>query len=169
MLTETTRQLSASTGSTAMKATHVFASVGVGSWAHAVTVFYTSASAPDTQVVTVEPTTAASFKESLHHGRTLTPIRTGDTIMNGMNCGTTSALAWPVLRDGVAVAATVTDREAHAAVLELRKARVSAGPCGAATLAALRVVVAEGYGGLGKESVVVLFSTEGGREYQTPK
>lgn len=89
--------------------------------------------------------------------------------MNGMNCGTTSLSAWPVLRDGVYAAATVTDLEAHRDVQLLQAQGVNAGPCGAATLAALRKVCAE-IGDVRErgEAVVVLFSTEGMREYNVP-
>lgn len=88
--------------------------------------------------------------------------------MNGMNCGTTSLSAWPVLRDGVYAAVTVTDREAHREVQFLQAQGVNAGPCGAATLAALRKVCAEMDVKERLEAVVVLFSTEGMREYEVP-
>lgn len=73
-------------------------SVGVGSWAHAV-VSHLKAQDANNKIVTVEPVAAPSLKESLHQG-SLTSISTGETIMNGMNCGTTSDIAWPVLSDG---------------------------------------------------------------------
>lgn len=51
-------------------------------------------------------------------------------------------MAWPVLRDGLDASVAVTDPEARAAVLELADLGVDAGPCGAATLAAARGVLA---------------------------
>lgn len=168
ILQETDRQIAAATGGkTADIAT---CSVGVGSWAHAVVSHYRSTS-PSTKLVSVEPDSAASFKESLHTS-TITPVQTDHTIMDGMNCGTTSQIAWPILRDGVNAATAVSDREAHECVLQLRELGVEAGPCGAANLAALKRAVKEGVLGSEEErkgKVVVLFSTEGRRAYEVPR
>jgi diaminopropionate ammonia-lyase len=117
--------------------------------------------------MTVEPTAAPSLAESLHIGQP-TPIVTGDTIMAGMNCGTTSLLAWPVLKDGVSDAVIVTDQESHQAVQDLKGLGIGAGPCGAATLAALRKNVKNMSTEERSEMSVVLFSTEGEREYEVP-
>ncbi|KAK5137946.1 hypothetical protein LTR08_005742 [Meristemomyces frigidus] len=160
-LLETDRQLRLATSG--LLPTLVIGSVGVGSWMHAVTTHYSSRS----KVATVEPDTAACLKESLHTGR-LTSIETGNSIMCGMNCGTPSTIAWPILRDGVWAAVAVTDREAHGCVEELEKEGVNAGPCGAATLAALRRLCARNKIQGREGGVVVLFSTEGGREYDVP-
>ena len=164
MLRETDRQVAAETGN--KTADLSFVSVGVGSWAHSVVSHYMATSS-DSKVVAVEPIAAPSFKESLHCGQ-ITPIVTGETIMNGMNCGTTSTIAWPVLRDGSYAAVTVTDIEAHEGVQYLQSEGVNAGPCGAATLAALRKFCVEVKDGDRKDRSVVLFSTEGGREYEIP-
>lgn len=167
ILQETDRQVAAVTGG--KHANIATCSVGVGSWAHAVVSHY-SANSPSTKLISVEPDTASSFKESLHQN-SITPVRTGHSIMDGMNCGTTSQIAWPVLRDGVDYAVAVSDQEAHECVLELRELGVEAGPCGAANLAALRRCVKEGMLGTEderREKVVVLFSTEGRREYEVP-
>ena len=172
LLTETDRQVSSATKGTKAMPDVVFGSVGVGSWMHAVTSHYTKPSSPGpAKVFTVEPDTAASFKESLHKDA-ITPIKTGDTIMCGMNCGTTSTIAWPVLRAGVYGAATVTDLESHRCVEYLQAQGINAGPCGAASIAALRKACAEGLLGDEEErrtTCVVLFSTEGNREYEVPQ
>lgn len=164
MLRETDRQIASRTGGRA--ANLAFVSVGVGSWAHSVAYHYKAQDAMN-KIVTVEPGTAACFKESLHSGR-LTTIETGETIMNGMNCGTPSMIAWPVLRDGTYAAVTVTDVESHDSVQYLQSQGVDAGPCGAATLAALRKLCAEISRSDREDTVVVLFSTEGMREYEAP-
>ena len=164
MLQETDRQIASETDG--KSASLAFVSVGVGSWAHAVVSHY-KAQSPENMVVAVEPDSAACFKESLHCGK-ITSIETGETIMNGMNCGTSSMIAWPVMRDGVHAAVTVTDMESHECVQYLQAQNVNAGPCGAATLAALRKLCAETKLPNKKDTVVVLFSTEGKREYQVP-
>ena len=143
-----------------------FVSVGVGSWAHAVILDLKSRSAQN-KIVTVESEAAPSFKESLHRGE-ITPVQTGETIMNGMNCGTTSHLAWPAMRDGAYAAVTVTDVESHECVQYLQSQGVNAGPCGAATLAALKKFCSKEHVANRKDTVAVLFSSEGMREYEVP-
>ncbi|KXS98991.1 hypothetical protein AC578_6162 [Pseudocercospora eumusae] len=164
MLTETDRQVA--TLAHGVKPNTFFVSVGVGSWAHSVVAHYKAAD-PSNRIVSVEPTAAASLKESLHVGG-LTPIATGETIMAGMCCGTISHIAWPVLKSGIHAAVTVTDQESHESVQYLQQMGVNAGPCGAATLAALRKYVADIDTEEKKRMVVVLFSTEGWREYEVP-
>lgn len=199
------------------KITHVVVPVGCGSIAQAVTQHFKSATrntasstvtdasnASDTSpvmVIAVEPTTAACLRASLE-ARAMTTVATQDTIMAGLNCGTLSATAWPVLRDGVDASVVVSDWQAHEAVLALGElgelgklaklaklgeeqeeaagelsASLSAGPCGAATLAALERVCLSGSTssttstseraqlGLDETAVVVLCCTEGARAY----
>lgn len=154
-------------------ATHVVAPVGAGSIAQAVTAHHKDASRPQrSTVIAVEADTAAGLQASIAAGA-LTSVTTADTIMCGLNCGSLSTSAWKVLGKGVDASATVTDLEAHEAVLELEKQDglgLKVGPCGAATLAALRRACKEKREelGLGPESVVVLYCTEGRREYAVP-
>lgn len=165
MLLESDRQILSLLG---RPATHAIVPVGVGSIAQAVTQhFKSSARNPAGRVITVEPDTAACLKTSLEHGKIVT-VETEDSIMCGMNCGTVSTTAWKVLKDGVDASVIVTDKEAHETVQYLHDYGVMAGPCGAATLAALRRIAAAGAVGLGPDSVVVLYCTEGAREYVLP-
>ncbi|KAK7179518.1 diaminopropionate ammonia-lyase [Paraphaeosphaeria sporulosa] len=163
MLTETDQQLRQHGVG---PVTHAIASVGVGSWAQAVAMHYKSTT-PSAVVVAVEPDTAACLRTSLEAGK-ITPITTGNSIMNGMNCGTVSYTAWEVLRHGVDACVDVTDTEAHLDLQYLHTQGVKNGPCGAAPVSALRKLVSEKKLGLGKDSVVVLFSTEGARDYPVP-
>jgi diaminopropionate ammonia-lyase len=142
---------------------HAVASVGVGSWAQAVAMHYKSAT-PTASVVAVEPDTAACLKTSLEAGKIL-PITTGSSIMNGMNCGTVSLTAWDVLRSSVDVSVTVTDLEVHRDLQYLHDQGIKIGPCGAAPLSALKKLAEEKKLELGRDAVVVLFSTEGERNY----
>ncbi|CAK7262754.1 hypothetical protein SEPCBS119000_000144 [Sporothrix epigloea] len=166
-----------------------------------------------TAVLAVEADTAACLRASLAVGRRVT-VATADTIMCGLNCGTLSQTAWPILQVGVDFCVAVSDRQAHVAVQQLwnvdtsaivddgdtdsvskeasrrgsrghggharvKKPRVleaaaaggiAAGPCGAATLAGLRKICFEARDvlKLDSNSVVVLFCTEGAREYVVP-
>lgn len=169
MLDESDKQVLERTGGVSV--THAIVPVGVGSIAQAVTQHFKSfeRSTSPAKVMAVEPDTAASLKTSLESG-TITIVTTEDTIMCGMNCGTVSTTAWPVLKAGVDASILVTDIETHQAVLDLEVLGIHAGPCGASTLAALRRAVSERREelGLDNSSVVVLFCTEGAREYETP-
>jgi diaminopropionate ammonia-lyase len=175
MLIEADQQVLEATGGEC--ATHAIVPVGVGSIAQAVTMHFKSAlrertNTQSTVVMSVEPTTAVSFKTSLEAGE-MTIVPTEDTIMCGMNCGTVSTTAWPILKRGVDVSIAVTDHQAHTAVIDLARNGIKAGPCGAATLAALRVACACACGsdldiGLNRNAIVVLYCTEGSRDYAVP-
>ena len=148
----------------------VVAPVGVGSFAQAVVTHY-KASAKDSQVLTVEPDTAACLYKSLTLGKPVTLDNTVPTIMSGLDCGTVSSNAWPLLQAGVDASWSVSDLEAHKAVGFLNSLGVSSGPCGASALAALyRMGSSEKTAlGLDESSVVVLLSTEGARSYKIPR
>ncbi|KAF4552469.1 Pyridoxal-phosphate dependent enzyme-like protein 4 [Elsinoe fawcettii] len=147
--------------------TAVVASVGVGSWAQAVVERYKGdQEARNVQVATVEPEKAACLMASLEAGA-ITSIRTNKTIMNGMNCGTVSRIAWPALQAGVDVSVAVNDQEVHEKTEELKDLELPVGPCGAADFVALDKLYQAGQlTENGEHGVVILFSTEGPREYQ---
>lgn len=136
---------------------------GVGSLAQAVAQYYRGTSVHAPAVLVVEPEAAPAVTAALLSG---TPVRvpTSATVMTGLNCGTVSDLAWPILRDGADGSVTVSERQAIRAVGELRSAGVDAGPCGASTLAAARVALDDPERradlGIGADPVVVLINTE---------
>jgi diaminopropionate ammonia-lyase len=131
--------------------------VGVGSLAEAVVAHHRRPGAPHPVVLSVEPDTAACVLASLHAGRPV-PVPTGSTVMAGLNCGTVSATAWPVLRSGLDAAVAVSDEDALRAVADLDALGVSSGPSGAATLAGVRAMPLHE---LPDDAIVVLLSTEG--------
>ncbi|PGH14390.1 hypothetical protein AJ79_03032 [Helicocarpus griseus UAMH5409] len=147
-----------------LRPTMVVTPVGVGSLAQAVVSHY---KAPEHRidVMTVEPDTAACLHKSLRTGK-CAPLSTTRTIMNGLDCGTVSSTAWPILREGVDISATISDFEAHDAVQYLKSQGIGAGPCGAASVAALRLLCSARP--LDSNTVVVLLCTEGLRPYPTP-
>ncbi len=116
------------------------------------------------RVLSVEPDTAACVITSLSTGHPAT-VSTGDTVMAGLNCGTISSLAWPVLRDGCDAAVVVTDDQAQRASADLGALGVSSGACGAATLAGVRAALHDSVRradlDLPDDAVTVLLSTEG--------
>jgi len=88
--------------------------------------------------------------------------------MAGLNCGTVSDAAWPLLQSGVDAAVTVTEEQATQAVAELAGFGVGAGASGAATLAGVEAALSGPAAGqrraelgLHEGSVVVLLNTEG--------
>ena len=141
--------------------------VGVGSLAEAIVRYYrdshpTRVAHPG--IMTVEPDTAACVLASLTAGRPVT-VPTGATVMAGLNCGTVSSSAWPVLRAGCDAAVAVGDADALRAVDDLSRLGVPSGPSGAATLAGARAALASpgrrAALAIDGDAVVVLLSTEG--------
>jgi diaminopropionate ammonia-lyase len=143
-------------------ATLVTAPTGVGALAEAAIDHYRRGAHRPT-VLVVEPDTAACVMESLHAGHTV-EVTTENSIMKGLNCGVVSPGAWPALRDGTDAAVLVTDEQAAEAVRDLQALGIDAGPCGAASLAAVRVVCANpvwrAEAGIDADSVLLLLSTE---------
>jgi diaminopropionate ammonia-lyase len=143
--------------------------VGVGSLLEAVLVHHRAAGRPGPApaVLSVEPDTAACVLAGLRAGAPVT-VPTGSTVMNGLNCGTPSGSAWPVIEAGLDAAVAVTDEQARTAVADLAAAGVASGPSGAASLAGARAALT-GPGaparrselGLPPDPVVVLLNTEG--------
>jgi len=132
--------------------------VGVGSLAQAAVRHYRAGAVPAPVVLSVEPLAAPAVLASLHAGERMT-VPTSATIMAGLNCGTPSQDAWPLLRAGLDAATAVTDDEAARAVHDLAALDVDAGPCGAAALAGVRDYLQAAP--LPSDAVVLLLSTEG--------
>ncbi|CAM5675621.1 hypothetical protein SALBM135S_10121 [Streptomyces alboniger] len=140
--------------------------VGVGSLAQAAVTHYrgrvsaTGHGGAPPALLSVEPEGAACVLSSLRAGR-LSSVPTGVTAMAGLNCGSPSALAWPVLRDGLDAAVAVTDADSAAAARDLAELGVSSGPCGAAPLAGVRAALTGE--GDGREPVLVRDEARRGR------
>lgn len=151
-----------------VNADFVIAPVGVGSFAQAV-VSHCKSPGKHTNVIAVEPDTAACLWKDLTKGDG-GAHQTYHTIMAGMDCGTVSSIAWPVLKSGVSASLTVSDFESHCGVQYLHSQGIGAGPCGAGPLAALRRMSPADKASIGltEKSVVVLLCTEGQREYEVP-
>jgi diaminopropionate ammonia-lyase len=138
--------------------------VGVGSLAEAVVRHYRRPGAAHPSVLSVEPDTAACVLASLTAAQATT-VATAATVMAGLNCGTVSRSAWPVLRAGCDAAIAVSDQDALRAVADLGRLGVCSGPSGAATLAGARAALTDPERrdalDLDDDAVVVLLSTEG--------
>ena len=151
----------------------VIVPMGVGSLAQAAVVHHRSREASRrTTIVGVEPDRASGVLASLVAGE-LTTVGTSPTIMNGLNCGTPSSLAWAALSRGLDAALAVTDAEAANAVRDLAREGVDAGPCGAATLAAIRRIARDAELrdrlGMTDRTTAVLLITEGREANPLPR
>jgi diaminopropionate ammonia-lyase len=116
----------------------------------------------------VEPLAAACVLRSLEAGRIVTVPGPHDSIMAGLNCGTPSLVAWPLLRAGLDAVVAVADERARQGMRDLAAAGVVAGETGAAALAGLAEATGGPHAGalrralgLGPASRVLLLCTEG--------
>jgi diaminopropionate ammonia-lyase len=116
-------------------------------------------------VLAVEPVTAACVTASLAAHASISVDTSVPTIMAGLNCGTISTIAWPVIRDQLEAAVTVTDDQARVAMQRLHELGIRAGPSGAASLAGVRVALTDANQRAAlatrEDSVVILINTEG--------
>lgn len=139
--------------------------VGVGSLAQAMVEYYRGSTASSTALLSVEPATAACILRSLFEGEPVTVDTSSPTMMAGLNCGTPTEIGWPSLQAGLTAAVAVDEGSCRKAVKDLSGWGQDSGPCGAASLAGVRALVASVSQresvGLGSDSVVVLISTEG--------
>ena len=139
---------------------------GVGALAAAVGAHYGNAARPI--LASVEPDDAACTLESLAAGEIVTVPGPHRSIMAGLNCGTLSMIAWPVIQATFDLAVTVDDDRARDAMRLLAGAGITSGESGASGLAGLLALLTapeleaprERFG-IGAATSVLVFSTEG--------
>lgn len=111
--------------------------IGVGALASAVVRHYRQPNRTPTTIIGVEPTEAACVFDSVVAGRSITLLGVQHSIMAGLNCGTPSPIAWPVIAAGLDLCVAIDDAWAYQAMRELAQAGVIAGESGAAGLAGI--------------------------------
>jgi diaminopropionate ammonia-lyase len=111
-------------------------------------------------VVVVEPETADCGLRSAEAGEPVVVPGPHTSIMAGLNCGTVSPIAWPVLAAGVDVFVAVEDAAAERAMRDLDAVGIEAGETGGAGLAGLRALCEQG-GIVPDGARVLVISTEG--------
>jgi len=145
--------------------THVFIQGGVGGVAAAVSVQARTAFSPAPMLVVVEPDRAACLPASAELGERTSIPGDLDTLMAGLACGEPSLLAWQELDRGAAAFMAIPDDAAVATMRLLAQAGVVAGESGVAGLAGCLLAAADPAAreslGLGQDSRVLVFSTEG--------
>lgn len=151
----------------------VLLQAGVGGLAYAGTSYFVRRSgARRPALISVEPTDADCLLESILSPDGSIRVAKGKqgSIMAGLNCGTPSLLAWPLLRAGMHFFLAVDDSFAEDAMRRLAKGepRIVSGESGAAGLAGLLALSKEpslaafrAKLGVGADATVLLVSTEG--------
>ncbi len=154
----------------------IFIQGGVGALAAAAVDYGASLSSEKRPVaVCVEPTAAACLLESARSpdGTPVSAAGNLSTIMAGLNCGTPSFTAWPIICNGIDVFLSISDRYATRAMKTYfyphkDDARIVSGESGAAGLGALLAILESAslaevrrHLNLGAESDILLLNTEG--------
>lgn len=152
----------------------VLIQAGVGGLLHAAVLHFRAGRVAPI-LVAVEPESADALQASIESPAGAPSPARGrlDTIMAGLNCGTVSLSAWPVVKRGVDLFVTVTDAYAEAAMRRLARPegndpRIVAGETGGAGLAGLLALLdaselapAREALALGPERRVLVVNTEG--------
>ena len=145
--------------------THVFMQGGVGGAAAAVSVQMRSRVSPPPELVVVEPEHAACLLASAETGAPTAVPGNLETVMAGLACGEPSLLAWQELERAAAAFMAVPDAAAIDAMRLLAAQGIVAGESGVAGLAGFLLAAGDPAArevlGLGPDSQVLLFSTEG--------
>lgn len=144
--------------------THVFVPGGVGGVAAAVSVQLRH-QAPGARLVVAEPEEAACLLESAAAGEMRAVTGALDTIMAGLACGEPSLLAWQELERAAFAFMAVPDSAVGPAMRALHARGIEAGESAVAGLiafeSAMTDVSARAVLGLGPDSRVLVFGTEG--------
>ncbi|SHJ93041.1 diaminopropionate ammonia-lyase [Roseomonas rosea] len=146
---------------------HVFVQGGVGGVAAAVSIALRARHGRDPRLVVVEPERAACLLASAEAGAATTVPGELDTIMAGLACGEPSLLAWQELERAAFAFMAIPDSAAIAAMrlLARRDPPLEVGESGVAGLAGLALAARDPAArealGLGTDSQVLLFGTEG--------
>jgi diaminopropionate ammonia-lyase len=103
--------------------------------------------------VGVEPEAADCLRRSVLAGEPVTVPGPHDSIMAGLNCGTPSALAWPVVAAAFDAFMAIPDDTARAGMRRLAALGLDRGECAGGVVGAA--------GALGVEGSLLLLLTEG--------
>ena len=144
---------------------HVFIQGGVGGVAAAVSVQMRARYKTMPKLIVVEPDKAACLLASAELGTLASVPGNLDTVMAGLACGEPSLLAWQELERGATAFMAVPDTAAIACMRLLAAEGIVSGESGVAGLAGFLLAAANPAArstlGLGLDSRVLLFSTEG--------
>jgi len=135
--------------------------IGVGAFAAAVGVRYRRDKDNRTALWGVEPVDAACVLKSVRHGDIVTLDEPQHSIMAGLNCGTPSPIAWPVVSQGFDGFVSINDEAAIEAMRLFARQGIRVGESAAASLAGLLQMKRAGEPLLTGKDTILLFATEG--------
>lgn len=140
--------------------------MGVGALCAAAIVHFRRSGRRHATLIGVEPSDASCVAASARAGAIVTLPGEQRSIMAGLNCGTPSAVAWPIVSKGVDVFVTIDDEWARRGVRDLATAGIEAGETGAAAYGGLAALVdGRSESGiadlLGPDASVLVLVTEG--------
>lgn len=147
----------------------VLVQVGVGALAAAVVRHYRQPGRDESlRIIGVEPQKAACVLASIRAGEIVSVPGPHTSIMAGLNCGTPSLVAWPLLAQGIDAWVAIDDIWARRAIRALAAAELAAGETGAAGLGGLLALITDAEAAsaraalkLRPDSRVLLIVTEG--------
>ncbi|MDQ4128683.1 MAG: diaminopropionate ammonia-lyase [Actinomycetota bacterium] len=146
----------------------VVAQIGVGAFAAAVVGHFRAGRAGGLRILGVEPQGTACMLASVEAGHIVSLPAPRPSIMAGLNCGTPSRVAWPIVSKGVDAFISIEDEWARRAMRLLARAGLASGETGGAGLAGLLALAEDpeqeptrGLLGMGEEATVLLFNCEG--------
>ena len=88
----------------------LFLQSGVGSWAASIVGYIMNQWKNPPLCISVEPHSANCLFESIKAGNPVSVDTDKTTIMAGLNCGSVSTLAWPILHNGLIGSISIADR-----------------------------------------------------------
>ncbi len=147
----------------------IMVQIGVGALAAAVVQHYRRAGATSRpRLVGVEPITAACMLGSIEAGRIASLPGIQDSMMTGLNCGTPSLVAWPLVSQGLDLFIAIDDGWSCRSVQDLAAESILTAETGAAGLAGLSALLTEPHAaairqelGITADTRILVLITEG--------
>ena len=122
----------------------VVVQIGVGALAAAVVQHYRRpAGSSRVKIVGIEPTGAACALASMKAGRLVELVEPPQSIMAGLNCGTPSLVAWPLISTGIDLFVAIEDEWAKLGMRDLARIGLVAGETGAAGIGGLAALLTD--------------------------
>lgn len=122
----------------------VVVQIGVGALAAAVVQHYRRTAVPSqVKIVGIEPIHAACALASMKAGRLVSLSDLPQSIMAGLNCGTPSLIAWPLLSTGIDLFVAIEDKWAEQGMRDLAMIGLVAGETGAAGIGGLAALLTD--------------------------
>ena len=140
--------------------THIFLQAGVGGFAAAMAVHLRAAFGAAPRIIVVEPDRAPALRQAISQGQ-LCDAGEGVSSMGRLDCKRASLTALASLSETATDFATLTDADVEAELPQMAAMGLATSPSGGAGLAAAMIGARSGMFGLGADSHVLVFLSEG--------